>query len=643
MRNIPVLFAVLLLASATAVTASEIPVRGPETEQVPTAVPALLHYQAKFTNDAGVALAGPVKLTFSFYAAATGGAALWTEIHNAVPLTDGVGGVLLGSLNPLAFETLNQESLYLGVAVNEDPELSPRARVASVPYAVDASRLQGKQAVDFEPKGAVLVLSLSDGTPPNQGENRVHWDILRGVPEGFADGIDTGVTDHGALTGLADDDHPQYARETDLAGSSGSGPNTGKNLVHWENLVGVPSGFADGADNTGAGGGVSDHGELTGLEDDDHPQYATDADLGAHVAADDPHPGYVQDAQLTTHQADPSAHHTKTVNASELTAGTLGAARLPQAGVTASVIAQNAVNGSHINAGTVTSADLAPNAVTESDIAVGAVTGAKVQDGSLTGNDIAVSSVPADRLAPGSITATQLAPAAFDSTNLTDGGVSRADLAPGLIDSGLIAPGAVDSVHLAPGSVAAVQLAPGAVRAPALADSAITAPALAPGAVGTEAVADESLTGEDLKNNSVTAADIADEAGVEFATAAGPLAVGTTTQSLFSHTILPPEGGWVLAVLTGTACLDGPGGGADMTVTVSVSGTENLLDPASQVQVKHFVVPGARDCTPFAVQALIPVLANTTRTVYATAQRVGGSSADLTGLALSLVFLPTRY
>ena len=35
---------------------------------------------------------------------------------------------------------------------------------------------------------------------------------------------------------------------------------------------------------TGGGGGVTDHGALTGLADDDHPQYATDSDLAAHEA-----------------------------------------------------------------------------------------------------------------------------------------------------------------------------------------------------------------------------------------------------------------------------------------------------------------------------------------------------------------------
>jgi len=44
-------------------------------------------------------------------------------------------------------------------------------------------------------------------------------------------------------------------------------------------------------------GGTSDHGLLLGLEDDDHPQYALDTDLTAHVAAADPHTGYQKESE----------------------------------------------------------------------------------------------------------------------------------------------------------------------------------------------------------------------------------------------------------------------------------------------------------------------------------------------------------
>jgi hypothetical protein len=45
------------------------------------------------------------------------------------------------------------------------------------------------------------------------------------------------------------------------------------------------------------GGGVTDHGALTGLGDDDHPQYALDTDLSGHVAAADPHVGYQKESE----------------------------------------------------------------------------------------------------------------------------------------------------------------------------------------------------------------------------------------------------------------------------------------------------------------------------------------------------------
>lgn len=40
-----------------------------------------------------------------------------------------------------------------------------------------------------------------------------------------------------------------------------------------------------------------DHGALTGKENDDHPQYALDADLTAHAAAADPHAGYQKETE----------------------------------------------------------------------------------------------------------------------------------------------------------------------------------------------------------------------------------------------------------------------------------------------------------------------------------------------------------
>lgn len=59
------------------------------------------------------------------------------------------------------------------------------------------------------------------------------------------------------------------------------------------------------------GSGVTDHGALTGLADDDHPQYATDTDLSTHAAASDPHTGYrLESASILPADLDVSADNT---------------------------------------------------------------------------------------------------------------------------------------------------------------------------------------------------------------------------------------------------------------------------------------------------------------------------------------------
>jgi hypothetical protein len=68
--------------------------------------------------------------------------------------------------------------------------------------------------------------------------------------------------------------------------------------------------------SSGGGGGVTDHGALTGLSDDDHPQYTTTAEattlagtaVTTHEAAADPHTGYATDTDLSNHAAAADPH-----------------------------------------------------------------------------------------------------------------------------------------------------------------------------------------------------------------------------------------------------------------------------------------------------------------------------------------------
>ena len=99
-----------------------------------------------------------------------------------------------------------------------------------------------------------------------------------------------GVTDHGALTGLSDNDHPQYLLTTGKAADSdkldGNDSTGFATANHNHSGVYLPiSGKAadsdklDGNDSTAFATSTHshDHGNLTGLTDDDHTQYVKDA------------------------------------------------------------------------------------------------------------------------------------------------------------------------------------------------------------------------------------------------------------------------------------------------------------------------------------------------------------------------------
>lgn len=111
----------------------------------------------------------------------------------------------------------------------------------------------------------------------------------------------SGITDHGALTGLADDDHPQYQLRSEKNTAGGYAGLDGSALLPDNRLpasiardtevsaaVAAHEGAADphavyltqpegDARYAALGSGVTDHGALTGLGDDDHPQYLNTA------------------------------------------------------------------------------------------------------------------------------------------------------------------------------------------------------------------------------------------------------------------------------------------------------------------------------------------------------------------------------
>lgn len=95
---------------------------------------ANLSVQGTLQNFDGSAVTnGDYDLIFKLYTVATGGIAVWEETQT-VRVTGGVYSVLLGETTPLtaAFD----QTYYLGITLPGGPELTPRSRLTSSPYAL---------------------------------------------------------------------------------------------------------------------------------------------------------------------------------------------------------------------------------------------------------------------------------------------------------------------------------------------------------------------------------------------------------------------------------------------------------------------------------------------------------------------------
>lgn len=104
-------------------------------------VPRVIHQEGLLTNARGEPLGGPVDLVFHLYAAAEGGAPVWSEEHRGVRLTEGYYSVLLGSVRALTGDTLLR-ARYLAIQVGA-AELQPRTPLAATPFALVAERVEG--------------------------------------------------------------------------------------------------------------------------------------------------------------------------------------------------------------------------------------------------------------------------------------------------------------------------------------------------------------------------------------------------------------------------------------------------------------------------------------------------------------------
>ena len=129
-------------------------------------VPQLVNYQGKVYQPSGASVPdGAYKVAFSIYDVPTAGTAIWTETYDALQVKGSSCHVLLGSTNPIGATIFNTADRYLGVKLGNDPELAPRQKIASVPYAMVAEK-------------------ATSATTANEAVHAVNADVAQTVPDG---------------------------------------------------------------------------------------------------------------------------------------------------------------------------------------------------------------------------------------------------------------------------------------------------------------------------------------------------------------------------------------------------------------------------------------------------------------------------
>lgn len=115
----------------------------------------LIPYQGRISDNIGSPYSGSKEMTFALYTVATGGTSLWSEQHNGVTVNQGLFNVMLGSITPIPQSLITDNNqLYLGVTIGSDREMTPRAQLGSVPFAIQALTV---------PDGSVTTAKLADG------------------------------------------------------------------------------------------------------------------------------------------------------------------------------------------------------------------------------------------------------------------------------------------------------------------------------------------------------------------------------------------------------------------------------------------------------------------------------------------------
>jgi len=157
-------------------------------------IPNAIGYQGYLEDGSGPVTKTGVQMEFALYEALSGGSPVWAEVQS-VDVTNGLFSVLLGSGSPMAASDFDGDR-YLGISVDNDGEMYPRQKLASVAYALRAevaNKSFALDAPDGDPQNAVYVDNAGNvgiGTETPTSELQVAGAVTATAFAGDGSGLD---------------------------------------------------------------------------------------------------------------------------------------------------------------------------------------------------------------------------------------------------------------------------------------------------------------------------------------------------------------------------------------------------------------------------------------------------------------------
>ncbi len=136
-------------------------------------IPQTISYQGVLTDSNGELItSNGLRLTFQFYSTAEGGEPLWKEIHDSVPVDNGLFSAILGSRKRLRLPF--DRPYFLGITVNNGRELLPRIELTATAYSLNSRAVADSAITGKSIARGSLVRSLNgltDAVTLKAGDN----------------------------------------------------------------------------------------------------------------------------------------------------------------------------------------------------------------------------------------------------------------------------------------------------------------------------------------------------------------------------------------------------------------------------------------------------------------------------------------